>query len=217
MSILIIEPQYDSRRVTFPQSFIDLGLDLVYPEDRSRVWPVNVGGVLVIGDATRANGLPLTWNVECIRVLDKALNKDMPVLATGMGLIIINELFGGQSALNVDGHIGYDSEGNGVATKHSLYVSPGSKSAAILGLGGFFKVNSQHMLGLKDADRAKSLLASAYSVEDGLVEGLESPQHDWVIGFQSNIELLEEGPRVFKNIFLGFKERSDSHGDSKVL
>ena len=217
MSILIIEPQYESRTLDCFRSLIDLGLDLIYPEDGSKVPSVNVGGVLLTGDSTRGNGLPLTWNVEHIRILDKALNKDMPVLATGMGLAIINELFGGQSLLSVEGHIGYDSEGNEVATKHSLYVSPGSKTAAILGLGGFFKVNSQHIVGLKDTHRAKSLLASAYSVEDGLVEGLESPQHDWVIGFQSNIELLEEGPRAFRNIFLGFKERTDSHDDCKVL
>ena len=61
------------------------------------------------------------------------------------------------------------------------------------------------------------MLASAYAVEDGVVEGLESTQHDWVIGFQSNIELLMEGPRAFKNIFLGLKERSESGDESKLL
>ena len=87
-------------------------------------------------------------------------------------------------------------------------MSPGSKSAAVLGIGGFFKVNSDHRYGINDIDRSRDLLASAYSVEDGVVEGLESPEHSWVLAFQTNLENLVESPMVFKNLFLGFIDRA---------
>jgi hypothetical protein len=217
LSILVIEPQYHANNIALPHSLVELGLDLVYLKNNSPLSSIRISGVLVIGDAIRDNDSPLSWHVGDLRVLDMALTKDMPILAVGMGMHVLNELFGGRPSLYVDGHIDYDEEGKGIRTKHSVYVSPGSKSAAILGLGGFFNLNSQHWLGLTDLDRAKSLMASAYSVEDGVVEGLESPQHDWVIGFQSNIELLSENPRAFKNIFLGFNDRSESCEESKIL
>ena len=217
MSILVIEPPYHAKNLAFHQPLIDLGLDLTRLNNCQAVNSVKIGGILVIGDAIRDDTRSAHWDVKDVRILDKALSKDLPILATGMGMNVLNELFGGQSASAVDGHIEFDDECKAISIKHSIYVSPGSKSAAILGLGGFFNVNSQHFLGLTESDRAKALLASAYAVEDGVVEGLESTQHDWVIGFQSNIELLMEGPRSFKNIFLGLKERSESCDESKIL
>ena len=217
MSILVIEPPYHAKNLAFHQSLIELGLDLTRLNNCQAVNSVKIGGILVIGDAMRSDKCSPDWDVKNIRLLDKALAKDLPILATGMGMNILNELFGGRSPSPVDGHMDLDDEGTATSRKHTIYVSPGSKSAAILGLGGFFNVNSQHFLGLTDSDRATSLLASAYAVEDGVVEGLESTQHDWVIGFQSNIELLMEGPRAFKNIFLGLKERSESGDESKIL
>ena len=46
-------------------------------------------------------------------------------------------------------------------------------------------------------------MSTAYSVEDGLVEGLESPEHSWVIGLQCHPERKDEVPRSFANLFAG--------------
>ena len=76
-------------------------------------------------------------------------------------------------------------------------------------MAGLFKVNSLHHQGLKEAQRAPRLMTTAYEVEDGLIEGLESPEHSWVIGLQCHPERQEEVPNLFNNLFLGLKERAD--------
>jgi gamma-glutamyl-gamma-aminobutyrate hydrolase PuuD len=53
-------------------------------------------------------------------------------------------------------------------------------------------------------------MTTAYSVEDGVIEGLESPEHSWVIGLQCHPERQDEVPRSFSNLFMGLKERAQS-------
>ena len=76
---------------------------------------------------------------------------------------------------------------------------------------GFFKVNSLHHQGLKEAQRAPRLMTTAYQVEDGLIEGLESPEHSWVIGVQCHPERQDEVPKLFGNLFLGLHERAENY------
>ena len=90
-------------------------------------------------------------------------------------------------------------------------MAPGAKAAAIVGSAGFFRVNSLHHQGLREAQRSPRLMTSAYSVEDGLIEGLESPNHSWVIGLQCHPERQDEVPRTFANLFAGFYERAEMY------
>lgn len=143
------------------------------------------------------------------RVLDYALSRDMPVLAICRGMQVLNVAFGGRLIQDLPGHREEDSrEGSGPVT-HQIYVAPGAKSAAIIGSAGFFRVNSYHHQGLTEAQRAPRLMSTAYNVEDGLVEGLESPEHSWVIGFQCHPERQDEVPRSFANLFAGLHDRAE--------
>jgi putative glutamine amidotransferase len=167
-----------------------------------------------------------------LRLLRYALDHDMPVLAICRGMQLLNVAFGGQLIQDLPGHRagppivppsqegkqeGYGqggiqgSHGQGASENHLIYLSPGSKSAAILGTGGFLRVNSRHHQGLREAQRSPRLMASAYGVADGLVEGLESPEHSWVIGFQCHPERQEEVPRVFANLFAAFCDRAEMY------
>ena len=65
-------------------------------------------------------------------------------------------------------------------------------------------------IGEKEAQRAPRLMATAYEVEDGLIEGLESPEHSWVIGLQCHPERQDEVPKMFDNLFIGLHERAES-------
>jgi len=144
------------------------------------------------------------------RLLDYALQRDMPVLAICRGMQLLNVAFGGRLIQDLPDH---KSVWNGVEWEpesHSICIPPGAKTAAIIGSAGFFKVNSLHHQGLKEAQRAPRLMTSAYSVEDGLIEGLESPEHSWVIGIQCHPERQDEVPRSFSNLFLGLQERAQS-------
>ena len=142
--------------------------------------------------------------------LRQALAMDVPVLAIGSGMQLLNLAFGGQLLDSVPEHAPLEEtslEGNSGALRHQVYVTPGSKLSAILGPGGFFRVNSWHRRGLREAQRAPRLLTSAYSLEDGVVEAVESPAHDWVIGVQFQPERTGETPRAFSNLFTCFVQR----------
>ena len=145
------------------------------------------------------------------RVLREALDRDMPVLAICRGMQVLNVAFGGKLRQDVPGHRAEHSDGRWESAKHQIYLAPGSKLAAILGQGGFFRVNSRHHQGLKEAQKSPGLLASAYSLDDGLIEGLESPQHSWVVGVQCHPERQDEVPQNFQNLFLGLAERAEMY------
>ncbi len=146
-----------------------------------------------------------------LRLLDYALDHDMPVLAICRGMQLLNVAFGGQLIQDLPGHKAEREDGCWQPEKHLIYMAPGAKAAAIIGSAGFFRVNSLHHQGLREAQRSPRLMTSAYSVEDGLIEGLESPNHSWVIGLQCHPERQDEVPRSFANLFAGFYERAEMY------
>ena len=154
---------------------------------------------------------PVGLDAFHLALIGNALNRDLPILGISRGMQLLNLAFGGSLLPEVTGHAGTDTDGDVVYAKHSIYLSPGSKLAAILGMGGFFRVNSHHVSGLREAQRSPRLLTSAYSLEDGVVEGLESPQHSWVLGVQCRPDRQDEVPAVFSNLFVSFLERAQSY------
>ncbi len=144
-----------------------------------------------------------------LRVLDYALERDMPVLAICRGMQLLNVAFGGGLIQDLPGHRAEQTEGRYESGYHQIFLAPGAKAAAVIGAAGIHRVNSRHHQGLTEAQRAPRLMTTAYSVQDGLVEGLESPEHSWVIGLQCHPERLEEVPRLFSNLFAGLHERAE--------
>ena len=138
----------------------------------------------------------------------------MPVLAICRGMQLLNVAFGGRLTQDLAGHRNDDPDGD--PATHQIYVAPGAKSAAIIGSAGFFRVNSYHHQGLTEAQRAPRLMSTAYNVDDGLVEGIESPEHSWVIGLQCHPERLDEVPRLFVNIFGGLHDRAERFTEART-
>ena len=137
-----------------------------------------------------------------------ALERDIPVLAVGAGMQLLNLALGGKLLDELPDHA--PPAENLETVRHQVYVTPGSKLSAILGPGGFFRVNSWHRRGLREAQRAPTLMTSAYSLDDGVVEAVESPSHDWVIGVQFQPERTGEVPRSFANLFTCFVQRIEA-------
>ena len=143
-----------------------------------------------------------------LRVLEYVLDRDMPVLAICRGMQLLNVAFGGKLIQDLPDHKAQKIDGDWESAYHQIYIAPGAKAAAVIGMAGFFKVNSLHHQGLKEAQRAPRLMTTAYEVEDGLIEGLESPEHSWVIGLQCHPERQDEVPKLFGNLFLGLHDRA---------
>ena len=132
-----------------------------------------------------------------------ALERDVPVLAICRGMQALNVVCGGKLIQDLPGHRPEDVRGPNF---HHIWVAPGSKLAAAIGSGGLVRVNSWHHQGLREAQKAPSLMASAYSPDDRLVEGLESPRHTWVVGVQCHPERKSargrwECPPQFQGLF----------------
>ena len=140
-------------------------------------------------------------------MVDEALARDMPVLGICRGMQVLNVAFGGALDQDLPNHQTPD----GRPVFHEVYVSPGSKLTAIIGPGGFFRCNSIHHQGVREPQRATSLLASAYSTEDGVVEALESPGHSWVIGVQFHPEREDEVAKSFLRVFDGFLDWAERY------
>ena len=138
-----------------------------------------------------------------------ALDADMPIFGIGRGMQVLNVVLGGKLKRSVAGHAG---EVAGAAARksafHRIYISPGSKLAAVVGSGGFVRVNSAHRQGVREAQKTSALLASAYSIEDGVIEALESPTHRWVIGVQFRPERRMQVPPHFDRLFQSLVERA---------
>ena len=149
-----------------------------------------------------------------LRILDCALERDMPALAICRGMQLMNVAFGGKLIQDLPDHKAQKIEGDWESAYHQIYIAPGAKAAAVIGMAGFFKVNSRHHQGLKEAQRAPRLMTTAYEVEDGLIEGLESPEHSWVIGLQCHPERQDEVPKLFGNLFLGLHERAETYSSA---
>ncbi len=137
-----------------------------------------------------------------------ALEADMPIYGICRGMQLLNVAMGGKLVQHMDGHDVVGPEDDWKPSYHHIYISPGSKLAAVVGSGGFVRVNSLHHQGVREAQKSPRLLASAYSLEDGVIEALESPSHRWVIGVQFHPERRMELPPHFERLFQSLAERA---------
>ena len=147
-------------------------------------------------------------NATSVSLLKGALAGDVPILGVAAGMHALNIAMGGRPGTPMAAHGVTRRDGEEVSSSHRIYIAPGSKLAAIVGSGGFVMVNSRHSHGIKEPEKSPVLLASAYSLEDGVIEALESPDHDWVIGVQFQPERRMELPPQFDRLFQGLVERA---------
>jgi putative glutamine amidotransferase len=123
-------------------------------------------------------------------LLRSALDRDLPVFAICRGHQVLNVAFGGRLQQHIpgDGHRAH-AEPPHESRYHDVAVEEGSVLADLLG-AGVRRVNSRHHQAVRQGMVGEGLLPSAMS-PDGIVEGLESPAHRWVLGVQWHPERPE--------------------------
>ncbi|HCG90669.1 MAG TPA: hypothetical protein DEZ08_02365 [Dehalococcoidia bacterium] len=203
----------------YSQVLEQLGGDYVYIDTlgaRAEIIASNITGLLImdgaeISDAPPNDSEKLAIQDE-ITIINQCLNNNLPILAIGRGFHILNLALGGSHPVLIAENHANNHKDSSETTEvyHQIFVSPGAKTSATIGAAGFFRVNSCHKYGIYDKQRSLNLMAMAYAVEDGLIEILESPDHDWVIATQFNLENLTEVPKLFYNLFLALLERSQT-------
>jgi gamma-glutamyl-gamma-aminobutyrate hydrolase PuuD len=141
------------------------------------------------------------WTVANTRVV--------PILGICRGMQAINVFSGGTLIQNVEGHAG-PGWSVGPAATHPLRLAPGSRLTRILfptnARGGVVTVNTYHHQGLRSADLAPGLVASAFasSAAGELVEGLEAADGRFLIGVQCHPERVDSTPPAFGRLFAVF-------------
>ena len=165
-----------------------------------------IGGLLVCGrqpadSPERQCGTQQRRGTVESPIIMAALDDDLPVLCIGRGMHTLNLAMGGGLVEDISGHAVVKQDGEAVSSYHRIFISPGSKLAAVVGSGGFVRVNSRHSRGVRHAQKSSMLMASAYSAEDGVIEALESTRHRWVIAVQFHPERRAELPPHFYRLF----------------
>jgi putative glutamine amidotransferase len=120
-----------------------------------------------------------------LRLLQEALDADLPVFAICRGLQVLNVALHGTLVQDLDSKdVHRQKPGNAEAGKHPsahrVWVAPETRLAKIVGAGGL-DVNSRHHQAIENL--GKGLAVSAIS-EDGVIEGIEKPGAAFVVAVQ---------------------------------
>ncbi len=132
----------------------------------------------------------------------------------------LNIALGGGSPVPVAGHSGPAGGASPASektspTRHGIFMALGSKLAETIGGAGSVMASGSHTHGVTRAQQAPGTLASAYALDDGVLEAIEVPGQAWVIGVQWRAQALDEQPSGFDNLFYALvgisSERASQH------
>jgi putative glutamine amidotransferase len=114
-----------------------------------------------------------------LRMLEAALERDMPVLAICRGSQVLNVARGGDLVQHLPEEVGHDRHRHepGSFSDHDVTVAAGSRLGAVLGERAPVKSHHHQAYG-----RIGQGLREVAWAEDGVVEGLEDPEKRFALG-----------------------------------
>jgi putative glutamine amidotransferase len=141
-----------------------------------------------------------------------ALAEKLPLLAICRGIQVLNVAAGGTLIQDIPTQILNSLTHSSVAGRpkgsiaHTVEVTRGSRLAGLIGAGQL-GVNSFHHQAVKDIGLGLLVTARA---PDGIIEGLELPDHPFCIGVQWHPEAMVESHPVMRRLFEGLTEASQA-------
>ena len=139
-----------------------------------------------------------------LELISLALERDLPILGVCGGQQAINVVLGGSLyqdiATQVTHALEHEQTTPKVKSSHSINILPETKLHRIVRCK-VLKVNTTHHQAVKDPGRGLITNATA---EDGIIEGIESQEHSFVLGVQWHPEFLMERNLPQRKIFSSF-------------
>lgn len=148
-----------------------------------------------------------------------AYDDDLPLFGICRGHQVLNVALGGTLVQDIPSEIGADvphetpNELPRSTIRHAVMLSPDSQLARILG-GIRFEVNSLHHQSVGTI--APGMRVSALSVEDEVVEALESPDRKFALSVQWHPEDMYRSSEAMKRLFKTFIEAAQAHMEAKA-
>ena len=133
-----------------------------------------------------------------------ALKRDMPLLGICGGAQAINVVLGGSLYQDIATQVPHAAEHQQGESKetggHQIRIHSGTRLRHIIRREAL-EVNTTHHQAVKKA--GKGLVVNA-TADDGLIEGIESSQHSFVLGVQWHPEALTRNQVFHRRIFAAF-------------
>jgi putative glutamine amidotransferase len=133
-----------------------------------------------------------------------AIKRDLPVLGICGGAQAINVVLGGSLYQDIEsqctGARAHERGGRGKAAGHGIRIDTSSRLFAIFGRRDL-KVNTSHHQAVKKLGRGLVVNSRA---GDGVIEGIESTEHRFVIGVQWHPEALVPRQKLQRRLFSFF-------------
>ncbi len=143
-----------------------------------------------------------------LRLLEAALERDVPTLAICRGFQLLNILRGGDLIQHLPDHVGHDGhrETLGVFSEHPVDVREGTVLESILG-PRHGAVRSSHHQGVGRV--GEGLVESAFA-EDGSLEAIEDPSKQFALGVLWHPEMEDDDKRLFEALVAAARAFSGS-------
>jgi putative glutamine amidotransferase len=159
---------------------------------------------------------PLRDSVE-LQMIQKALERDMPILGICRGIQTINVAAGGTLFQDTSSFVSTDIEHSNAwelaldpknsQSHHPIEIDTSSRLFGIFGEKSVV-VNSYHHQSVKDVAPGFKVVARA---PDGIVEGMESLNHSFVLGVQCHAELLCDKDLRWLSLYQAFVKASEEY------
>jgi len=141
-----------------------------------------------------------------------ALAEGLPLLAICRGIQVLNVAAGGTLIQDIptqvpDALLHGDAAGRPLSViAHTVEVAAGSRLAALVGTGEL-GVSSAHHQAARVVGAGLVITAHA---PDGVIEGLEAPDHPFCVGVQWHPEAMVESQPVMRRLFEGLVEAAQA-------
>ena len=139
-----------------------------------------------------------------LEITDKALKHDLPILGICGGAQAINVALGGSLYQDIAAQLSHagacEHSSKNPNGGHSIQVEPGTRLFDILKRSSV-KVNTSHHQAVNRLGRG--LIVNAVA-DDGVIEGIESTEHGFVLGVQWHPEVLAPRQQHQHRIFSSF-------------